>query len=653
MIYMEKNVIRKLSGSPSGRTLISLSFGFFFLTSLTFAQQKNSKKFQGAEKKIHSLDKEYRVLINRKKYGDALRIVDEIIEIRGINPELIIKKADLHSKLDQTKKSLRWYRKLLALEVEHPKALYEIALQEKNGHIKIQRLKKAVSSLDDPKYFDFENLRPFIHLELGKAYFAKWIKFFDGKIKKDPKIKPFRAINQAKVEKAMIDHFEKAQAGEIDQKAVYIYLARIFLYKGLLIQALENINGATQTQIAKCREKETKKSSVHISDCLSKDDIPMLELKADLHSRLKQDKEAIHVYKEILKLDNINKIANFRLAKYFTKNKDIDNAKIHWDLLYKEYKDIPGIHLALGDIYFSYKTLENFEKALRLYKEHVRRNPNDFKILKKLGLLLYKKSYIEAFPFLTKAYELKENDPEITLLFGDHALRRRKLNKAIFYYKKYRMIAPPDPKVKKKIARAYISLANRLFLKKKWYQSISRYEKASEFHPLSRRVLNNIFSAYQNLGLSAFNKKDWRGSIHFLKKQLSLKPKNERVKNKILAAYKNLGVEEFENKRWPEAMIYLNKWLGKHPEDIKISLRISITLRNQKKYSEEANILEEILEIDPRNIQALEELSFLYSSKIHQPRKLIEISKKIIKYYPNHPRKAHYKRLIEVMLKNP
>jgi tetratricopeptide (TPR) repeat protein len=172
--------------------------------------------------------------------------------------------------------------------------------------------------------------------------------------------------------------------------------------------------------------------------------LPAYFILADINSAFRSYDKTKELYKKILEINPDEMRAHYRLAWIYQINKDLTNAKKHYQAILNIYhrtkrniKEVEYAAISLGNIYLN---SAEFEIALRFYKKAYNTNPGNITILERLGkvnfvLRKYQKalsSYDTLFSYFPGNVHLASMIAQIHFIFDETEQMKKYLGYADF-----------------------------------------------------------------------------------------------------------------------------------------------------------------------------------------------------------------------------
>lgn len=301
----------------------------------------------------------------KKQYAEAEKYIDEALAMQ-YDEDILYVKAELLYQMKEYTKCLSLCDKLLEGEL---KDVYNILAHKLKSCFYLGYYQDCIYTCEKAKRIDSYIILPYIY-----------------------EIKVFQRVNQYDDAKQVINAYKEINN---DSDSMTYYEAKNYRYTDDDEQAL------------KLLEKLYKPYDSQKTDMYYEDYIDMLFMLADMYDDADRDKEAIRIYKKILKLEPDNDEIHGCLAYMYKKINELDKALREYK---KQIKREPHAlyYSAMGEIYvrkLDYKAaLKNILKALEL-------DPHRKYCLRKLGQLYHLMGeYEKALPAYDNAMEFFEDN---------------------------------------------------------------------------------------------------------------------------------------------------------------------------------------------------------------------------------------------------
>ena len=253
-----------------------------------------------------------------------------------------------------------------------------------------------------------------------------------------------------------------------------------------------------------------------------------------------------------------------------------------------------------------YEKMNDPEKALSIYNELVKENPDDADINNKVGVLYYRRGTKEdaqkAISYYNKAIELS---PAESIYYQNLALAYEVTgdnDKVAAAYTKSIEKAPHDD-------QSYSFYAEFLFRNNQYEKAIELCKKAIEINPNSSLYFQNIGIAYERL-----NKNEEAEEAYL--NLLDIEPHNANHHN-------NLGVFYYRTNQFKKAIEKYEDALALDPDNILFHKNLAIAYEGLGKNEEAEEIYLTILKKDPNNDDIHNFLGVLYY-RTNQIEKAVE-----------------------------
>jgi tetratricopeptide (TPR) repeat protein len=173
---------------------------------------------------------------------------------------------------------------------------------------------------------------------------------------------------------------------------------------------------------------------------------------------------------------------------------------------------------------------KNYKAALELYQQFLQNNPDNFLVLKDIGLTQQKLGeYDKALESFQKYLEKRPNDSRVLYEIGQVYIIKNQMDKALEYFEKTIEANPEDPNAYYNVAEVYFSSDNM-------EKSIEYYNKALEIQP-------DFVESYFKLALVYLKLNDKAKALEYMEKFLEIEPDSDRAEL-IKAEVKRLKEEQ-------------------------------------------------------------------------------------------------------------
>ncbi|NQT24578.1 tetratricopeptide repeat protein [candidate division KSB1 bacterium] len=192
-----------------------------------------------------------------------------------------------------------------------------------------------------------------------------------------------------------------------------------------------------------------------------------------VYSLMKEDSLAILTYKQAIEKDPSNLEVQSTLGIVYYRNKMYDEAiEVLQGVVDKSEPGSDLYNKAIQNIAYSYDLKDEKDKAIEIYTDVLKINPDNADTWFNLGRLYY-----------MQAQNLEKDDPEKAGIF----------EKAIDAFLEVIRIAPDDFDSNLNAAQAYLET-------ERWEEGIPYYEKAVDLNPLNQLAWNNLGVCYVRTG---------------------------------------------------------------------------------------------------------------------------------------------------------
>lgn len=262
------------------------------------------------------------------------------------------------------------------------------------------------------------------------------------------------------------------------------------------------------------------------------------------------------------------------------------------------------------------------DKAEAEYKKALDLDAKNATALNNLGLLYHKqKKYEKAEEYFTKAISVVEKDTYF-LNLANAQVFLKKMNEAEINYKKSIDINGENTSAQISLARFYevnqrinASVEIWVHLAQKYPDDFYKIELAKNYMALGNFELalavleqhsrpDNNFEVFCYVGVCEFNLKNYGLAEEAFKKSLAIQPDDFKTRHYLAINYLSQG-------DYNQAIKELDFLIKLYPENEKVRLDKISVLLNLKKISDAREMLNELLQINPKNKKALQYKSML------------------------------------------
>jgi pentatricopeptide repeat protein len=378
-------------------------------------------------------------------------------------------------------------------------------------------------------------------------------------------------------------------------------------------------------EYAKFFREETKQKYLitTLNRCISNYPLEgqFLEELIELYTKKEDINRVVSTYEKLFKIDcdNINNYYN--LAEYLLEKGEI-NRSTHY---YKIAAEISYSKVLFQQAYvFSNPPYDNYTKAIELYKEVVKLNPNNFKAYVNMGACAgFLQQYHQSLSCYTKAIEI---NPYYDIAYENSGNAFRKtgdLKKAISFYEKALQLNPENYKVAGNLGVTYYSL-------EKYQESLKFYEISIEFSG------NQSIQAYYNIALLYNKLKKHEKAVDACEKALNLYGDDtspELLYNKYAIHY-TLGLATYYLEQKDDSLVHFfdSLELNKNYKDTYVNIGCIYNDLNKLELAKKH--LNDALQMDPEDFYILEELgrnSYLekdYTTALKYTKKSVKLNSK-------------------------
>lgn len=307
----------------------------------------------------------------------------------------------------------------------------------------------------------------------------------------------------------------------------------------------------------------------------------------------------IATYEKLFKIDYDNINNYYDLAEYLLEKGELNKAAEYYEIAANiNYSKV----LFKQAFIFSNQPFDHYIKAIDLYKEVIKLNPNNFNAYINMGVCSgYLQQYHESLSYYSKAIEI---NPHYDLPYENTGNTYRKagdLNQAIAAYKKALLLNSKNYKIAGNLAVIYFSLG-------KYKEALKYYEISIEFSA------NQSIQAYYNIALLYNQLKKYTKAIDACQNALNLYSEHtpsELLFNKY-AIYYTLGLSHYYLKNKNEALTHFFTSLELNENYKDTYVNIGCLYNDFKKLDLAKEYLNKALKLDPKDFCALENLGWSY-----------------------------------------
>lgn len=299
---------------------------------------------------------------------------------------------------------------------------------------------------------------------------------------------------------------------------------------------------------------------------------------------------------------DINKV--FQSAFEYYQAGKLQQAKdLFKNILRKQPENLVVLNF-LGVIYYQ---LGHYDSAIGHIKKALNINPLDYDAWYNMGNALHKKGDLdEAVICFKKTIELKPNFAGAYNNLGNVVKNKGQINEAIFFYQKAIELTPD-------VAVPYSNLGNILQEKGQLDEAITYYQRAIQLNPVYAQ-------AYYNLGNALQQKGQVDEVITYYQKAIQLSPVYAQ-------AYYGLGTIFQEKGRLDDAIMYYQKAIQLDPQLVEAYHNLGLVLAEQDKKDEAIVAYDSAIGLNPNLFKARLAKCMAHLSIIYPDQSSIEISR--------------------------
>ncbi|MFP4679167.1 MAG: tetratricopeptide repeat protein [Chitinispirillaceae bacterium] len=330
-------------------------------------------------------------------------------------------------------------------------------------------------------------------------------------------------------------------------------------------------------------EKRYKEAAKYMKMAQS-EDAEYLVMYSEACLRSDKTKEAISTLEELRerkKLSNRKDVLKI-LAEAYEKTEDRKNAAA----TYADYIGIKGVK----DAQAAYKAGTLYEeidtaKAIDIYSMNIRNYPDDFRNRLRLGLLYSQneETLSKALPLLKKCTGIADSLPKVWLELARVYGKMRKTDKELEAYQNFAKSDPQHPEANKKIGLLLMGKGD-------YTNAMVHLEIANTVAPDDPQIMTYLARGYERT-----DRMD--EAISLLEKAKKAQPEDGDIRFQLFRLYEKAGQTKKAQKEI--------KQLVELKEDNRYLMLYGKALIEQKKVKEAQKVVDQILEEDPENIDAL------------------------------------------------
>jgi tetratricopeptide (TPR) repeat protein len=400
-----------------------------------------------------------------------------------------------------------------------------------------------------------------------------------------------------------IEQLDEAVKYDPSSPYLYLQLARLYAQKQSYKQAI----GYTEKALS-----------------IDKTYIPALYTKADILSNTGENKQAIDILKQVVKLSPDSESAYIALALTQYHANDAIGAKSTLEDMIVHIPSSPYPYYYLAKIAVDEK---NYKEAIADYNKAFKANPDFYTALyEEADVYAYMKNYDKAVEVYRRILVGNPDEYGLYEKTGDLYLTAKKYTDALNSYKKAEVYIP-SLVLQLKIGMVYVEL-------KQYTHAEATFKSIIESNP-------SFYRAYYYYGLLLAENKKYKKSIEILKKVPSdddmytssveeiaiiySQQNNNKEAEKILfpivkkyptVEHYNLFASFFEqDKDYKPAIDILNKALNKFTDSQAILYHLGVIYDQSGETENAISVMKQILKINPKNADALNYIGYTYADK--------------------------------------
>jgi tetratricopeptide (TPR) repeat protein len=303
-------------------------------------------------------------------------------------------------------------------------------------------------------------------------------------------------------------------------------------------------------------------------------------------------KDAVEVFKQTLKLDPGFVEAKVNIGRAYREMKEFEKARGVLDAIQEENPDYPKLELERGIILYRE---DRITEAVKLFKNHLLREPYDDDARYYLGICYYKeKDYDNAIMELRRALELVPHyikKPEVNLYLGLVLTDKGRNDEAIIEYQKALSVQPDNAVAHNSMGVAFKNLGN--------------LDRAIEEYKRAVSIDKSYYKAYNNLGVAFYKKNFFQEAERYFKKALEIEPEYSVAKKNMDAAVKKDVV-------FRETIEKLKEKLKENTLDAGLRYDLANAYRNTGQLQEAIVEYRKVIELKPDFTDSLNNLGSVY-----------------------------------------
>jgi tetratricopeptide (TPR) repeat protein len=222
-----------------------------------------------------------------------------------------------------------------------------------------------------------------------------------------------------------------------------------------------------------------------------------------------------------------------------TRTEYLKKAEIVLGEALKIYPNYQNALLLMGNA--KYKLYDSLPEARYYYEQTIKQRPDYYEGNFNLGtILLAKKYYAEAIPYLKKSLIKGGDKYEPWFYLGDAYMNTNNPDSAIYYYQSTLKLKPDLAVAYYKIGLCYAKMKND------FSNGFANFEKAIQLDPSN-------YTFYEDLGVAHGINKEYQKAIEAFERGIKVKPDYPSFYNNIGITYKQLGDEAKANEYFAKA----------------------------------------------------------------------------------------------------
>ena len=307
---------------------------------------------------------------------------------------------------------------------------------------------------------------------------------------------------------------------------------------------------------------------------------------------LKEDniQEAVKSFSEILKQEENNNYALVGLGDSERKQNHFPEAIKYYSECLKFYPENSYALFGLADCY---KSLNQYQKAIKIWEQYLSHDDKNITVLTRIADA-YRKihDFKRSKEIYTKVLKIEENNPYALIGLGHLHYDFKEYKNALHYWTKMYEINQEHLDI-----RVLTSIGNCHRKLKSFEKGIFFFSKAIDMEPKNFYALFGMADCYRGLNQQ-------KNSIEYWNKILDIDPNNKVILTRIGDAFRNL-------KDFDKATEYYNRALN-IDFDTYAALGLALICKEQKRYNEACERLENLIKNDQKNYRLYIDLADCY-----------------------------------------